>query len=155
VIVESRAPCAEWPAELVKALADIGRLDRFTIMVADAYPVWHCICVFEDELLAFQHRNPYCGMTDGWRIEVGYADGLQDVPRYVGWGPVQAWLRYEDAACVVEPGYGLVCWDVREFYPKRNVVPIASTAVADDSAIHLNRMFRERREMEAAMGVGE
>ena len=96
-------------ADLLKALLDCGKLRRFAQEVEDGGPVWHAICAFEDDLLAFRQRNHWCGASDGWAICVGYSGVAADVPTYVAneWGPCQAWLNYRGDDVTIEKKEGV------------------------------------------------
>ncbi len=96
-------------AELLKALLDCGKLRRFAQEVEDGGPAWHAVCFFEDDMLAFRQRNRFCGVTDGWRICVGYSRLADDVPEYVAneWGPCQAWLAYHGDPVTIEKKEGV------------------------------------------------
>ena len=151
MIVEARGPSTEPTAELVKALVDIGKLERFAAMVEDGHCAWHCICMLEEDLLAFAHRNRWCGSVEGWRTVVGSGTDIQPVPEYVGWGHAQAWLEHYEVSCVVEPGYGLVCRTLDDFVAHHRTIPWASAPFCDESGIILNRAMREMQELESAL----
>lgn len=104
-------------AELLKALLDCGKLRRFAQEVEDGGPVWHAICFFEEDMLAFERANRWCGVSDGWSICVGYSEVADDVPTYVAnrWGPCQAWLAYGDDVVTVEKRAGLTVRNCADF----------------------------------------
>lgn len=151
MIVEAHGETTERTAELVRGYVLAGKLEHFAAMVEDAHPVWHCICMFEEDLLAFARRNRWCGSVDGWRIIVGSGTDIQPVPQYTGWGHAQAWLEHYDVSCVVEPSYGLVCRTLDDFVAHHRTIPWASAPFCDESGIILNRAMREMRELESAL----
>ena len=151
MIVEIHGESTEDTARLVKALVDAGKLDRFRAMVEDAHPVWHAICMLEEDLLAYDRRHPDAGILDGWRIVVGSGKGIQAVPEYVGWGHAQAWVEHGMACCTIEPRYGVVCRGLVDFINHHHTIPWATTRFADDSGIHLNAAMREMRELEVSL----
>lgn len=151
---------AEYTAQLLAALVDIGKLPQFVDEVEHGptredwrnVAAWHAICRLEDDMLAFQQRNRWCGMVDGWEIVIGHADAPEDhpipmVPEYVGWGPVQAWVEYNSGAVVtIDPGYGVHVWD-KEFFEHETQCDVFTRApFSGDSGILLNAAFRMTNE---------
>jgi len=109
----------EGTAQLISALSEIGKLPHFCDEVEERGLAWHAICGFEDDLLAFEieKKNRWCGSTEGWYIVVGLlaapegAPNVPNVPQFVDWGKVKAWLEYNGVFITVEPGYGVHVWD--------------------------------------------
>lgn len=149
--VEIHGPETEDTALFLKSMADGGKLNRFAAMVDDGHPVWHAICMLEDDLLAYDHKHPDAKVLEGWRIVVGSGEYLQAVPEYVGWGHAQAWVEHGEVSCTVEPGYGVVCRGLVDFINHHHTIPWATTRFADDSGIHLNAAMRAMRELEVSL----
>jgi hypothetical protein len=128
------------PVDIVKALIETGRLPRFAQATADGWPVWHTICQLEDDLLAFNRKNRWCGMLDGWTICLGHSDeDAADLPVYqqAEWGALQCWLRYEDT--VVLPGDGAVRFVAEDEFDGSLT---AHSPLADYSGIRLNLLLK-------------
>jgi len=158
--MHDESAATERTAELLAALTDIGKVPHLADEVDYRGLAWHAICGLEDDLLDFQRKNRWCGSTDGWYIVIGKAllcagapvqVSIPSVPQYVGWGDVQAWLQHDNAAVVVEPGYGVHVFDLPTFEASYSGDIIAGAAFADDSAIALNAAFRWRSDDEAAL----
>ena len=149
----------DYPARLLGALIDQGRLPRFVDAIIEKRDTWTTLCWLEEDMLQFESRNRWCGATDGWRIAVGHCPELDDVPAYTGYG-MQAWLLYETEDCLwavtirpaetrqLEEADDVVIWSHEEFIDHYNAVPVASVAFADDSGLRLNKAMREIRELE-------
>lgn len=139
-------------ARVLEALGDIGKLPRFMDAIIERRDLWTVLCWLEDDLLAFQSRNRWCGATDDWLLTVGLSRHLiEDVPEYTGYGKVQAWLVYEEewVLTVVPPDVrqhegtaDILVWDGATFCEEFGAVPIASVHFADDSGMKLNRAMR-------------
>jgi hypothetical protein len=125
-------------AELIAEAIAAGKLGRFVHEVYERGSAWDVICRFEDGLLADGERDRWSGWVGGWRIVVGYADRLDEVPAYLRWGRVQAWLEHEDCAIAIEPGYGLHIYDREDFVESFNAEALAVAPFAEDSARMLN-----------------
>lgn len=138
MICEARGPGTEPVARIVKALVEARKVPRFAAMVEDGHVPWHCICMFEEEVLHWAHRNRWCACAEDWNIVVGWADDVPDVPKYVGWGDVQAWLTYDGCAVMVEPEYGVVVRPLDVLA----TVPLAVCEFRDDSGMVLNAALR-------------
>lgn len=138
MIAESRGPGTEPVARIVKGLVEARKVPRFVAMVEDGHVPWHAICMFEEEVLNWAHRNRWCACADDWSIVVGWADDVPDVPKYVGWGDVQAWLTNDGCAVTVEPEYGVVVRPIAIF----PAVALATCEFRDDSGIVLNAALK-------------
>jgi hypothetical protein len=125
-------------AELLAEAIAAGKLRRFVHEVYERGSTWDVICRLEDEVLADRERNRWSGRDGDWRIVVGYADRLDEVPAYLRWGRVQAWLEHEDCAIAIEAGYGLHIYDRDDFAETFNAEALAVAPFAEDSARMLN-----------------
>lgn len=148
-------------ARILAALGHIGKLPRFMDAIVERRDMWTVLCWLEDDLLAFSGRNRWCGALDGWQLVVGSSPALlENVPEYTGYGEVQAWLVFENRWVLTvipadirqhEDTDDVLVWDYDEFIDKCEAIPIATVALADDSAIHLNRKMREFSKLEAML----
>ena len=138
----------------IRNLVNAGKLPSFTAMVEGGYSTWQTICILEEELLTFERQNPASKATDGWLMAVGYAQdcadergrtilAIEQVPAYVGWGKVQAWLTLGSTALVFEPSVGTVhLYDAEQFEKSFAARPVVVCGFRDDSAIVMNAEFR-------------
>lgn len=160
--VHGEDEATEYAAQLLAAMVDIGKLPQFVDEVEHrpssekgrSVASWHAICRLEDDMLAFQQKNRWCGLVDGWAIVIGYAETpegsrpIPTVPEYTGWGPVQAWLECNGAPVTIDPGYGVHVWD-KEFFEYDTQCDVFTTVpFSDDSGILLNAAFRMSKEDE-------
>jgi len=116
--VHGEDEATEYAAQLLAAMVDIGKLPHFCDEVERRGLAWHAICAFEDDLLAFEKKNRWCGSTEGWYIVIGLLaapEGAPNVPNVPDWGKVKAWLEYNGVFITVEPGYGVHVWDGETF----------------------------------------
>lgn len=153
--------CDDRAAQVLAALGDWGKLPRFVDAIIEGRDMWTTICWLEEDLLAFHGKNRWCSALDGWQIVVGSSPHLlEDVPGYLEYGPLQAWLVFEDkwVLTIVPAEYrqqedtdDVQVWDIDTFTEKCEAIPVASVAFADDSAIHLNRKMREFGRLEAML----
>jgi len=153
---DERAAC------VLAGLADMRKLSGFLDAIFEKRDLWTVICRLEDDLLAFNDKNRYCGALDDWKFVVGHCPFLlENVPEYLGYGDdLQAWLVFEDewVLTVIPPDIrqgentdDVLVWDLDSFM-EHDALPLASTAFADDSGIKFNRAMREIREMDALLG---
>jgi hypothetical protein len=144
------------PLRILVALAEIGKLPHYVDAILEGRGAWHTMCLLEDDLLAFESRNRWCGAIGGWQFIIGHCAELEDVPSYNPWGHVQAWLENWGWVFTFntrdgQDGRDVTVWPRDEFYDHTEAVPIASADFADDSAIVLNRAMREIRELESLL----
>jgi len=157
----------ERAAGLLSALIDCGKLPSFVDALLNRHNAYHDICMMEDDVMAFEHRNRWCGAADGWMIVVGRCSfpepHLENVPTYTGWGGalgVQAWLQYEDSFVTIgTAGRGpdeadVLVWDPDEFVASHGAEVFVRAAFADNSAMVLNRSFRAIAELEVSFADG-
>lgn len=153
MILETHGTDTERTAELIAAYVDTGHLDNFAHKVHDGHVSWHCICLMEDDILSWSQHNRWCAAADDWLMAVGYAQDcvdergrvllrIEDVPKYVGWGAVKAWLVHGETAVVVEPGVGLHLFSAEDFEECFAARPLVVCAFRDDSAILMNAEFK-------------
>ena len=153
MVLETHGQETERTAELISAYVDFGHLDNFAHKVHEGHPFWHCICLMEDDLLRWSQRNRWCAGADDWLMAVGYAQdcvdergrtllAIEDVPKYVGWGAVKAWLVHESTAVVIQPGVGLHLFSAEDFDASFRAQPLVVCAFRDDSAILMNAEFK-------------
>ena len=140
-------------ARILSALANSRKLPRFSSAIENGDEPWMCYCALEEDMLAFERKNRWCGAVDGWRFVVGTSDRAASVPLWLGYGIAEAWLEYEPSGSVVVVKAADEREDadvvVREA-DELDFAPLATAAFADDSAIHLNRAVKEVRALEGA-----
>jgi hypothetical protein len=164
ITIEVRGEKAsDFSAELVSALIDARKLPGFVDALLNHHNAYHAICMMEDDALAFEHANRWCGAADGWTIVVGrctFPEGhLENVPEYVGWGEVQAWLEYGGHVLTVgvehrTPGEpDILVWDREEFVAGHGADTFVRAVFADDSAMALNHSFRAIDGLEGAFAA--
>ena len=132
------------PVRMLKGMSCAGKLNKFLSVMDAADTSWQAICTLEDDFLAFVGRNRWCGVTDGWFIEVGPCAALPKVPDYNEWGNVSAWVLceqdpYDDYVIVVDPaGMEAKVYTTFAFYDALEARPRCTAPFADDSAMMLN-----------------
>jgi hypothetical protein len=141
-------------APLVRVLSSLaarGKAGRFIRAVLERHDPWDSICLLEADLLE-------CGEGQGWEIVVGTCATLPDVPAYVGWGHVSAWLEYGDWVVTLggpdeeeRKGDDLVVWERDEFYEHCAALVIARSPFGRDSGARLNAVFRQIAGLEALL----
>lgn len=143
-----------FPAQLLKWLIETGRGGRFAQALVDRYPVWHSICLLEDDMLASAMRNRWAFDVSEWHIVLGYCDDLEPLPDYTGRQKYVAWVETEDWVIVIPPSYApheddIEMYTREDFDLKRAALPLVKVAFADDSGIKLSEEFRVWHELEA------
>lgn len=131
------------PAVYLKSLICSGKLPKFMQRMDDSFSAWETMCALEEDILEVERRNRFCSPPKRFHWEVGRCDTIQQVPKFLGWGRVGAWLVYDEYVIMVDPpGRAIVIWYDEDFYEKKEATIRGSFPFSDDSAIQMNRVLK-------------
>ena len=131
------------PASRLEDLVQAGKLREFMGCMEESTDVWMALCALEDDLIKLEEKNPASKATEGWFFEVGRSEVLPELPKWLEWGEVSAWILYGDYILELDtPGRRVIVWESGDFYEEKVLSSRGTFQFADDSAIHMNRILK-------------